>query len=524
MKARDGKELFRIDVLMKRDRGLRSSWVDAAFILDACLRDGTPEQGLPVVEWLRSDAWLGGTCSDYYPLAAAIYARSGKIDEAVSLVREAFRYGYHGLWKFDGAYGSYNWRFDAEARHWVDAQGRDPHADDPQGINAHHAYLQPLYQNPEIREIVARFQREWRALWEGAVLTRPLCWWEPTTLNRKRARCGLTGGSLVKGDAVVAYRHFAGARDLATDPLVARPEAFETNATARETAAKYHADSYSLADFAFSRSYRHPWINGMLLEPDDFDLDRALDFLTSPGLRPTPYWLLRSPGHWERDPEPVVAHGRNRELLDFLWMLVKSGQVEAILKRLPELPRAFGLTLMLLDRADLRARVGSALGLPEIVEPYTILSRPRLGAKDIASLARFGRDNAVFRSLLADSLNTYEYHLCSNYCHSPNWFFQDFHYLARARAGYLLYLLAAEPTLLPPLERMVRERCVVTGGATAADVEYGSVLPHVYGTVLLHAALTSDEELAFWQAVPERFGFARLTATRKLILKVASLL
>ena len=351
-----------------------------------------------------------------------------------------------------------------------------------------------------------------------------MCWLEATTLTRKNARCDVTNEPLEKGEQVIAHRYFNGSHDLQTVPLVARSVAFANDAHTRANAEKYRTDGYALSDFVQDRRYRHPWINATLFEAETFELDRALDFLSAPPVHPTPYYLRSTGDVYQKGPERRIAHGANRALVDFLWMLVKCGYLEGVLRRLPELPRHFGLTLMLLDRPELRARVASALGVPSLVDVYAIMSKPRLGAEDIAALARFGREHPEFRALLAQSLTTYEYHLYSNYSPSPNWFFQDFHYVKRARAGHFLFLLADEPDLLAPLASMLELRCVVAGGGTSADIEYGNMQSFFYGAALLHSALRGGDDLSFWRSFPERFPRLRdLAKTQQLVLKAASL-
>lgn len=432
--------------LLDLDRTLVATWRTYASVLEDALRSNDLTDALTLIRSCRDDAWLGINDSDFIVLAAAVAARAGDANEAIGLVEQAHRYGHPRFFLFDAGWGSHGIARDTDG-HWTIGGATLTR----EGPFALHALLSALYDAPEI---VAFVRDHFSATVDLDGSRRPLAWFEETTVSRTGARCALSGRALAKGSPAYGYRVWSGPFDIATDLVLADRAAFDADRTACARRDKFLGDAQSLADFVPPGPFDHPSVNAFFRASAAATLDDGLRVVAEAPAHPTPWALGDEWGPAVSATKTRTFAGAAGELVDLLWVLVKCGHLRAIVDRLPELPPFFPLLLMLFDRPKLREAMAAHLGAPELTHLFSLIGSPRLGAQDRARLVRFGIEHPRVSELVASMLERYEVHLYSNYQCSPNWFFQDFHALARGRGRSFVYLLAAYPDRLAPLAAM----------------------------------------------------------------------
>lgn len=497
----------------------KSTWESRAQRLLGYLRTNDLATGVSLIESVERDAWRAMTCSDYSVYAAAILVRTGRYSQALDVIRDAYRYGFQRFYYFDPAWGSHGLHLSPDGKCWLDRQGREISSD---GGFELHALLEPVYHQPELVDFIRAHFNPKVVPWGFDIESTPLCWLAKVNLTRRCESCVISARPLAKGDEVYELRYFNGSFDIPTKPFVAAVDAFASSPRAAANRYSYETDAYELDAFRFKVGYHHPMVSSFWRASTAFDLEASLDFIARPEEAPTPYAYFAPDGTQTESSEEHVLAGTNAELLDLLWVLVKCGHLPRVVDRLASLPRHFALALMLFDRTTIRQAVAAHLAMPELVHVYEVVAKAKPTAADRAFLVRFGQQHPEFQMLLAESLRLYEYHLCSNYVCSPNWFFKDFHYFVQGNGRNFLWLLASRVDLLPVLAGMrARRELVGRRDATVVGIGYEHIFELCYAVILVHASLTGHPEVDYWTELPDsaadRFA-ADLKKGRRLAL------
>ena len=198
-----------------------------------------------------------------------------------------------------------------------------------------------------------------------------------------------------------------------------------------------------------------------------------------------------------------ICEGTAGASINLLWVLIKCGHLEDIIKLIPSLPEHFPYLLLLFDDVNLRKRITKLIKLPELTEllPVAFQNNTRKKPGDIDRIIKFGEKNQKFRNILAHICNCYEIHLQAASCNDGlNTYLFPEHQLANG-IGVLDFLIC-EPTLIDSIRIMMENKIDIspfTTGGHYATYEYSiSSLHRIIG---LHKFLYEDEK-DFWLNLP----------------------
>ncbi|ACT95953.1 hypothetical protein [Dyadobacter fermentans] len=380
---------------------------------------------------------LPDNASDFIVYKALANVMNEDLNGGLSTIQKALSHGFKTFWKFD-----------RNSKAWVDHSDPD------------YILLNPIHHNTEIQKWIAQHYSVQIIPWGFDITQTPLCLLRQAPLRRENVRCYISKKKLKKGEPVYEFQFFNGSHDTPSNTFFAHGDAVNSNKSAMLNIENYRSNSYRLNDYAFKTDYTHPLVSSFWNQLDRFDLDAILQIIANPPVHPTPY--LAQPLHTESvaslvgtnllvNTDRQIYYGTGGIFANLLYILIKCGYQQDIIRRLPTLPDHFPLLLMCFNDTTLRRSVAAFMGYTGLADLYEQALSPhtKKTPQVVKNLVDFGHKNPDFRRQLAKSLDLYEYHLYSNYRPGINWLFESFDCYKNARGGGLLDFLISEPELLP---------------------------------------------------------------------------
>jgi hypothetical protein len=466
-------------------------WAYAEYLVTA-LKAGATDAAEAFVDARAKTSWPIENSHHYSFNAICVLSHAGRIDDAVTAIRELVRRGYEMLWRFDRARAENMW--------WTNKMGQLD-------------WLAPLEGVPAFEEVKARYMTSRPRMGEGPQPGPFASIEETELLGRAGKRCALTRKLIAPGDPIFRLRPFRGGGD---DPQIVDKAAFEASPLA-EWHCKHVSDGYDPADFApYSPTHAGQFFDAPaasaflfdLIEGAAFDVDAFIACIARPVVHPMRFeWIRDKFDYWPSSEDgPQVNDAHAGDYVGLTWIMLRCGFGPAILQRLAEIDKATAdpifAMLATFDRDDCRQAAAAHFGLDSLPDMIDTTFKSHLSLDDILKLADFGGSNPRFADAMARALSTYNLHLYSNSHPQVNWYLDGLRHYATAKGARLAFFLIDTPERLPVLQTMLARGWLVKGVGLGGYDGYENTGHFLYQAAVMNRLRQAPEDLPFWLETP----------------------